>query len=69
MKRKYVLNGVNINKKLSNYDTCLYIEKGLRQLEEILNSIDLGKKEDETYFKVNLEILKRFYEKLDRDLE
>lgn len=68
MQRKYILEGININQKMSIRNISICIERGILELENILEDIDLRKPEDEKFFKENLEILKRFYEKLDRDL-
>ena len=66
--REYILQGVNINTNMSTINMCICIEHGIDQLENILTKINLSNKEDAKYFKENLNILKRWYEKLDRDI-
>lgn len=68
MPKNYLLEGINIHANMSTINICNCIEHGIKQLEIILEIIDLKNQEDSQYFKDNLDILKRFYEKLDRDL-
>lgn len=63
--RKYILNGININSNMSIINNCECIEFGINQLELILDRIVLSNNNDLEYFLNNLEILKRFYEKLN----
>lgn len=68
MKKQYILSGVNVNARLSLKNICECIEHGINELEIILKNINLQNKEDFVYFSENLELLKVFYEKLDRDM-
>lgn len=61
-----ILQGLNFGADYTQNDLHELLEKGLDELEEILNKINLSDPKDIEFFKLNLARLKILFEKLER---